>query len=63
MTQDPSVDSLLACEAALRQAQLGGDVAALDRLLDDTLMFTGPDGAVYGKADDQPVIEATFATR
>ena len=52
MTQDPSSDSLLACEAALRQAQLAGDVAALDRLLDDTLMFTGPDGAVYGKADD-----------
>ena len=52
MTQDPSVDSLLACEAALRRAQLAGDVAALDRLLDETLMFTGPDGAVYGKADD-----------
>jgi ketosteroid isomerase-like protein len=47
-----SADSLHACEAALRQAQLTGDVAALDRLVDDTLMFTGPDGAVYGKADD-----------
>lgn len=41
-----------ASEAALRRAQLAGDVAALDRLVDDTLLFTGPDGAVYGKADD-----------
>ena len=47
-----SDDSLHAYEAALRQAQLTGDVAALDRLVDDTLMFTGPDGAVYGKQDD-----------
>ena len=43
---------LHACEAALRAAQLAGDAAALEALLDDTLMFTGPDGAVYGKADD-----------
>jgi ketosteroid isomerase-like protein len=45
-------DSLRACEAALRQAQLASDVAALDRLVDDALVFTGPDGAVYGKLDD-----------
>jgi ketosteroid isomerase-like protein len=45
-------DALRASEAALRRAQLASDVAALDRLLDDALMFTGPDGAVYGKADD-----------
>jgi hypothetical protein len=45
-------DSLLACEAALRRAQLASDVAALGRLLDDALVFTGPDGALYGKADD-----------
>jgi hypothetical protein len=44
--------SLHACEASLRQAQLAGDVRALDRLVDDTLVFTGPDGAVYGKQDD-----------
>jgi ketosteroid isomerase-like protein len=49
---DPSGESLRACEAALRQAQLAGDVATLDRLVDDALVFTGPDGAVYGKADD-----------
>ena len=45
-------EALLACEAAIRRAQLAGDVAALDRLVDDALVFTGPDGAVYGKADD-----------
>jgi ketosteroid isomerase-like protein len=48
----PNDDALLASEAALRRAQLAGDVAALDRLVDDALVFTGPDGAVYGKADD-----------
>ena len=44
--------SLRACEAALRRAQLASDVAVLDRLVDDALIFTGPDGAVYGKQDD-----------
>ena len=47
-----SDDSLLTCEAALRRAQLASDVAELDRLLDDELVFTGPDGALYSKADD-----------
>ncbi|MDQ6886574.1 MAG: nuclear transport factor 2 family protein [Gemmatimonadota bacterium] len=41
-----------ACEAALRQAQLASDVPALEQLVDDALVFTGPDGAVYGKQDD-----------
>lgn len=50
--EDDSHDSLLACEAALRTAQLEGDVAALERLLDDALVFTGSDGAVYGKTED-----------
>jgi ketosteroid isomerase-like protein len=45
-------DALRACEDALRRAQLTGDAAALDRLVDDTLLFTGPDGRVYGKGDD-----------
>jgi ketosteroid isomerase-like protein len=49
---EPSDESLRACEAALRQAQLDGDVRALDRLVDDSLIFTGPNGAVYGKQDD-----------
>jgi len=45
-------ESLHASEAALRQAQLTSDVSALERLVDDALVFTGPDGAVYGKVDD-----------
>jgi ketosteroid isomerase-like protein len=49
---EPSEASLRACEAALRQAQLAGDVGALDRLIDDELVFTGPNGLVYGKQDD-----------
>jgi ketosteroid isomerase-like protein len=49
---EPSEASLHASEAALRQAQLAGDVRELDRLLDDALVFTGPNGAVYGKKDD-----------
>lgn len=47
-----SDDSLLACEAALRRAQLASDVAEIDRLVDEALVFTGPDGAVYSKTDD-----------
>ncbi len=39
-------------EDALREAQLGSDVAALEKLLDDDLVFTGPDGLIYGKRDD-----------
>ena len=45
-------DEILACESALRQAQLTGDVAMLDRLLDDLLVFTGIDGSLASKADD-----------
>lgn len=44
--------SLSDCEAALRRAQLASDVRELDRLVDDALVFTGPNGAVYGKQDD-----------
>jgi hypothetical protein len=36
----------------LRQAQLQSDVSALDALLDEELVFTGPDGAIYQKQDD-----------
>ena len=45
-------DEILACESELRQAQLTGDVAVLDRLLDDVLMFTAIDGTLASKADD-----------
>jgi hypothetical protein len=43
---------ILAFEAALVEAQLTGDVAALDRLLGDELYFTGLGGRVVSKADD-----------
>ena len=54
MRASPSLsdDPLLAAESALRRAQLAGDAAALDRLVDEALVFTGPDGLLYGKADD-----------
>ncbi len=45
-------DPILRCEAELRAAQLAGDVAALDRLIDDALVFVALDGSVVGKADD-----------
>lgn len=43
---------VLAFEAALVDAQLAGDVAALDRLLDERLHFIGLDGRAFSKADD-----------
>jgi ketosteroid isomerase-like protein len=49
---NPSEASLHACEAALRRAQLASDVEELDRLVDDALVFIGPNGAVYSKNDD-----------
>ena len=39
-------------EATLRQAQLDGDIDALDRLIDEALLFVGPNGALASKADD-----------
>ncbi|MCU0636099.1 MAG: DUF4440 domain-containing protein, partial [Gemmatimonadaceae bacterium] len=41
-----------AAEAALRAAQMANDVAQLDLLLDDALVFSALDGRVVGKADD-----------
>jgi ketosteroid isomerase-like protein len=43
---------VVALEAQLRRAQLDADVAALDRLISDELLFTGPDGALASKAQD-----------
>lgn len=45
-------EALRAAERRLQQAQLASDVAALDRLIDDRLVFTGPDGGLYSKQDD-----------
>ena len=39
-------------EERLRAAMLAGDVAALDELLDDTVLFVAPDGALVRKDDD-----------
>jgi hypothetical protein len=44
-----SAPAVQSAELALRQAQLAGDVAVLETLLDDALVFTGPDGAIYSK--------------
>ncbi|MBC8988706.1 nuclear transport factor 2 family protein [Micromonospora chalcea] len=48
----PGVEALRAAERRLQRAQLSSDVAALDRLIDDRLVFTGPDGRLYSKQDD-----------
>jgi len=48
----PSVEELERADRQLQAAQLAGDVAALDLLLDDRLVAIGPDGARYSKADD-----------
>ena len=46
---DPEI---VALETRLRAAQLDADVAALDALIDDDLLFTGPDGQLGTKAQD-----------
>ncbi|WP_432981103.1 nuclear transport factor 2 family protein [Dactylosporangium sp. CA-233914] len=44
--------ALLAAERRLQAAQLASDVGALDELIDERLIFTGPDGKLYRKQDD-----------
>ena len=39
-------------EERLQRAQLHSNVAELDELIDERLVFTGPDGRLYGKQDD-----------
>ena len=46
---DPEI---VAVEARLRSAQLNADADALDQLIADDLLFTGPDGNLATKADD-----------
>ena len=43
---------IVSCEARMRAAQLAGDVVALDELISDELLFTGPDGELGTKAQD-----------
>lgn len=45
-------DEIVALESQLRTAQLSADVTALDRLIDDDLLFAGPDGRLATKAED-----------
>jgi ketosteroid isomerase-like protein len=46
---DPEI---VALEGRLRAAQLAADVGALDELIADELLFTGPDGQLGTKAQD-----------
>lgn len=46
------VTSICKSEAALRAAMVANDVETLTELLDDDLVFTGPDGRVLSKEDD-----------
>lgn len=48
----PADPEIVACEAMLRAAQLAGDAHALDRLIADELLFTGPDGQLATRAQD-----------
>lgn len=52
MPHDNRSTELQAAERALQAAQLASDVTELARLIDDRLIFTGPDGMLYSKADD-----------
>ena len=45
MTDQVRAEELRRAERRLQAAQLASDVAALDALLDDRLVFSGPDGA------------------
>src|SRR5690242_9883694 len=46
---DPEIVEL---EARLREAQLAADVAVLKELIDDDLLFVGPDGRLATKSQD-----------
>ena len=48
-TADPEI---VALEERIRAAQLSADVDALDLLIADELLFTGPDGQLGTKAQD-----------
>ena len=45
-------EEIVALESRIRRAQLDADVAALDALISNDLLFTGPDGQVGTKAQD-----------
>lgn len=55
MSNEGREQSLRAAEQRLQVAQLHSDVAELDALVHERLVFTGPDGRLYGKQDDLDV--------
>ena len=48
----PADPEIVLLEARLRRAQLDADVATLDALIADALLFTGPDGQLGTKQQD-----------
>jgi len=48
----PPDQEMIQLEARMRVAQLEADVATLDALISDDLLFTGPDGQLGTKAQD-----------
>jgi ketosteroid isomerase-like protein len=52
MNETPTAEGLLGAERRLQAAQLAGDVAALDQLLDERVVAIGPDGSRFTKDDD-----------
>ena len=48
----PPDREIVSLEARIRAAQLNADVAALQELISDDLLFTGPDGQLGTKAQD-----------
>ncbi|SDO21022.1 nuclear transport factor 2 family protein [Geodermatophilus sp. DSM 45219] len=52
MTETNRTESLKVAERRLQASQLASDVEALTDLLDDALLFTGPDGSLFTKDDD-----------
>ena len=57
MPNDDHAESLRAAERRLQAAQLASDVDALTELIDDSALYTGPDGNLYSKQDDLRVHE------
>ena len=52
MADVDSTEALRAADRRLQAAQLASDVGALTELLDDAVLFTGPDGNLYSKEED-----------
>lgn len=52
LTSDAMHAEIRHVEERLRTAMLASNIGELDALIDDRLLFIGPDGGVYRKADD-----------